>query len=243
MAKVMDVTESGATVYSYEDQKPVWQAPEYGDELLINKLNEHIEKYLGKVDTVWHEIVSDTTHVDVHYIAPTPERNFHILVTTGMSYIPMQAPEECQDWRYAELLICLPPEWPISEEAFKDDNNYWPVWWLKMLARFPHQYGAWISWGHTIPNGQKAEPYGTNTKLGCALLMAPTKFAEEFNFLEIDEERKVHFMAVVPLYKEEMEFKLKNGLEALTERFEKHNIDELIQLDRKNVCKKSFWLF
>lgn len=101
---------------------------------------EHFAKYIGPIHSVFHEILSDLIHVDVHYIKPSEKHNYHTLFTTGMSYLPMSTPERLEEYQYAELVVCLPPDWPISDEALRDNKYYWPIRWLKMLARFPHEY-------------------------------------------------------------------------------------------------------
>jgi len=243
MDKKVEYSESGAPIYRYENVEEKWQAPQYGDEELCAKLDEHISKYIGESDMVWHEILSNLVHLDVYHIKPTSERNYHTFITNGMSYLPMSTPEGQEDWKYSELMVCLPPEWPVGDEAFKVDNNYWPIWVLKMLARFPHQYQTWLSYGHTIPNGDPALPYAQNTKLCCALLLPPIDIHRDFLELKVNESRKIKFFSIIPIYKEEMEYKLKYGINALTEKFDQYKINEVINLNRKNVCKKAFWPF
>jgi len=53
----------------------------------------------------------------------------------------------------------------------------------------------------------------------------------------------VHIYALLPIYKEEMEFKLKRGGEKLYERFDQEGINELLDINRKNVCHKRFGIF
>src|ERR1044072_886079 len=130
-------------------------------------ISKHIEAHWGKVETVFHELCSDYVHVDVHYVKATKERPFHTLITSGMSDRPMRAPDGAEDFRYSELVISLPPEWPLDEESFKDEKNWWPIRWLKKLARFPHEYDTWFTWGHTIPNDDPPVPFAENTKFCC----------------------------------------------------------------------------
>jgi hypothetical protein len=158
-----------------------------------------------------------------------------------MSDRPMTVPEGAEAYRYGELVICLPPDWQLSMEAFKDERWYWPVRLLKVLARFPHEYETWLYLGHTVPNENPPEPYAPNTKLCCGLIMPPLFASEEFRELQIDEQKTIRFYSVIPIYCEEMDFKLKQGLDPLLDRFDKHGINELLNADRKNVCKKSGW--
>jgi hypothetical protein len=148
----------------------------------------------------------------------------------------MTAPAALPDCRYAELLICLPPDWNLEQEDFKDEANYWPIRWLKMLARLPHQYSTWLFTGHTVPNGDPPRPFADNTELCCALLLTPMLFDLDFLILELDD-RQVHFLALVPLYREEMEYKMRQGVSALLDRCADAGVTELLDLTRVNVCE------
>lgn len=155
----------------------------------------------------------------------------------------MSAPEGYEDSRYAELVMCLPPSWPLTDEAFKDERNYWPIRWLKTLARLPHEYGTWLWASHTVPTGDPAQPYADNTKLCCGLLLKPVLFGEGFHRLVVNNDKGIQFLSLVPLYREEMEFKLKAGLDPLLERLDAAGVTELLDVRRENVCKTHFGLF
>jgi predicted Zn finger-like uncharacterized protein len=217
--------------------------PALGDAETIEQISAHIEQHVGKIATVYHELISDLVHIDIHLVEPTREQPFHTLITSGMSDLPMHPPEGAEDCRFAELLLCLPPDWPLSREAFEDERNYWPIRWLKMLARFPHEYDTWLWFGHSVPNGDPPQPFAANTALCCQLLLAPVLVPEEFLVLPLSEEKSICFFSVVPLYREEMDFKLKHGTDALVERFERHQVTEMLDPTRQNVCKKKRWPF
>lgn len=217
--------------------------PAFGDEETITEIDRHVERYVGHVNAVFHEIVSDLVHLDIHWVEPTPERNYHTLITSGMSDRPMNVPEDAGEFRFAELLVCLPPEWPISEKAFEDENNYWPIRWLKMLGRFPHEYETWLGPGHTVPNGDPAEPFADNTKFCCWMTSAPMLFDEAFCTLPISPDKVIHFYGLYALYKQEMEYKLRNGADSLLDALSRVAQGELLDLGRKNACRKGLWPF
>lgn len=243
MTKPADYSPSGQPIYRYEAKEQEWHAPTFGEGGWGEKIEAHVEAYFGPVTSVFHEIMSDRIHLDVHYIKPTPKRNYHTFFTTGMSYLPMSTPEGLEDHRYAELLICLPPEWPVSDEAFQNPSHYWPIRWLKMLARFPHDFGTWLGYGHTIPNGEPAEPLSPESMMNGVILLPLVRVNPGFLELRMDEERLLRFYCVVPLYEEEMNYKLKYGTDALTNKLDAHGINELIQLKRKNTCKTGILSF
>lgn len=204
----------------------------------------HVEKYIGPIEGVFQEIVSDQISIDIIVAAPTSVRNFYTLVTYGMSEMPMTVPEGAEDYRYAELMICLPPTWKISDEAFQDERNYWPIRALKTLAKFPHEYHTWLYLGHTLANGNPVQPYSEDVKFQGMLLSLPdVEDKREFFNLFISTEKVIHFFSLIPIYQEEMDYKLKNSMEALFEKLQKVGTDDVVNLNRKNGCKKIFGLF
>src|SRR5580698_5949758 len=98
-------TASGEPIYRHQPrEKPFEMA--IGDAGHIQLIESHITRYIGQPKTVFHEIISDLVHIDIHFVPPGPRRNFHTLVTSGMSARGMKAPEGREDFSYAELVIC-----------------------------------------------------------------------------------------------------------------------------------------
>ncbi|MQX53473.1 suppressor of fused domain protein [Alcanivorax sediminis] len=235
------VSLSGAPIFRYTDGEKEWEAPD-GEEC-IEEISDHIERHIGDVSSVFHELISDTVHIDVHHVKPTRERPFHTLVTSGMSDRQMNVPEGVNATRYMELMVTLPEGWRIDDESFRDEIWYWPVRQLKFLARFPHKFETWLGWGHTIPNGDPAEPFSENTDLSGVIILPSVNVTEEFRSLEINKEKVIEFYSVVPLYDEEMNLKLRKGTDSLLDRFDKYAISDLIEIDRRNIAKKRFGIF
>jgi hypothetical protein len=229
-------SESGAPIYRHAPRKAPFQLA-IGEGHIIETISDHIERHVGKIETVFHEVISDLIDVDVHIVPAAGERDFHVLVTTGMSEAPMTVPEGAEEFRFAELVLCLPASWPLTQESFNDERNYWPIRWLKMLARMPHEYDTWLGVGHTVPNGDPPEPFSPDTKLCCWMLQPPLMFEEEFSVLQYESGNCVNFLALVPLYREEMDFKLNVGSDELIERFDCPIADlQVLNLRRKNFC-------
>jgi hypothetical protein len=59
----------------------------------------------------------------------------------------------------------------------------------------------------------------------------------------VTDKKKVRLYSMIPLYKEEMNFKIKNGVESLVNKFVKFGVSDMIDVDRKNTCKKLSGLF
>jgi len=201
-------------------------------------IEAHVKKHIGNIEKVLHEDVSYFVHIDVLWIKATAERPYHVLVTSGVSDEPMHVPEGMAGHTRVELVIALPKEWPLTPESFANENNYWPVRWLKQIGRLPHQQDTWLGWGHTIPNGAPAKPIANTTFTGVMLTPAyalPT----EFFHLTTKSGDQIRFYALIPLYQEEMDFKLDAGAEKLEDLLEKHHVDFVIDSHRHSVIKQS----
>ena len=81
------------------------------------------------------EIVPTDLPIAIHVIRTEDEQ---ILVTEGMSARPMTVPTGGEAFQFAELELRLPSDWPLTLDAFANPNHYWPIEWLKRIARYPH---------------------------------------------------------------------------------------------------------
>jgi hypothetical protein len=202
----------------------------------LDAVENHIRTHLGEPENVFHELVSTTVHIDIHIVPATPERPWISLVTSGMSDLPMTVPEGAEDWRFSELMIRVPADWPLTQEDFKEEANYWPIRWLKQLARLPHEYGSWLSYGHSIPNGDPPEPFAPGCPFSGVVLSPPWIGGEEFSTLYLIDGTPVRFWSVVPLHRAEIDFKLKHGSEALFDRLDAAGASDLVDLARPSVA-------
>ena len=249
---------SGDPIYRYD--KPISEdfEPAVGDEELIDALGEHLAKTFGNGDehSVFHEIVSDGVHLDLHIVPPNDVYEGYTLVTSGMAQRPMSPPpevvQEIGDCRYAELVTLLPPDWPLFDKvkdygsvADMPDEAYWPIGWMKFLARFPHEYGAWMWAFHTIPNGDPPEAFPGTGFIGSMLL--PAVHLDNFNTFQAGD-RTVHLLLNIPLYQEEMDLKLAQGGQAVVDGFAERELELWIDPKRPNVAggkkkKRGWWPF
>ncbi|MBU1221165.1 suppressor of fused domain protein [Myxococcota bacterium] len=236
-----EVSKAGNPIIRHKEVAPSQGQVAYADE---ERLLAHLDAELGKSKMVWHEIISDRIHIDIHWYPPSANHPFHILVTSGMSALPMTVPKDMEDsemWKYAELCILLPPDWKLSEKDFKDEQNYWPVRLLKTLARLPHDYTTWLGWGHSVPNGDPPEPYARSTMLSGAVLIPPfalSKDSKSLSFFTVTGTPQIHIFQVLPVTNAEMKYKLDNGLDELLEKLESKIPDTYgpINPKRKTVC-------
>src|SRR5438552_3537614 len=206
----------------------------------MGAIEKHIAHYIGEPQHVFHEIISLELHIDIQVVSPTRERKHYTLITMGMSEKPMRVPKGEQAAKYAELMICLPRSWRLDEEAIEEERFSFPLAWLRLMARFPHDAGTFLAPGHTIPNGDPPEPLAPDSEFCCLLIREPRTTPDGFRVLEAGKKR-IHFYAVLPVYREEMDFKLKHGFPALDALLTQHGVTELLNMHKPSVVACGVW--
>ena len=136
----------------------------------LDEYEKFIEENFGRYDGVIHEIVSPDIHLDIIVVPPTDKHNFYKLITMGMGAYNMKIPKELKSYKLnrAELIIYLPPTWDINSSV---NENYWPIEYLKILARMPIYQNTWLGYGHTISASADNKSFADNTKL-CSIILS-----------------------------------------------------------------------
>jgi len=209
-----------------------------GDVEIIQSVGDHIQKHIGEIAIVFHEKVSTDIHIDVYHVAPSQSRPFHTLISCGMSEKSMSTPADWEDGRFAEVMICLPPSWPVDATAFKNEEHHWPIRILKGLARYPHENRTWLYAGHGVVWSDPPQPFASNTKMTSIVLRYPSLVPKDARTIRTSAGKQILLWAIAPLYIEEWEFKDRNGFEALEDLLLENGITELLDPKRTNVALK-----
>ena len=209
--------------------------PEVYTEEEMETVEGHIQQYFGKFENVFHELSSPDIHVDICVVPPSEERDYYTLVTMGMGAHRMNVPEELAEYKLerAELAIALPRNWKLKREDLKNERWYWPIRLLKTLARLPIASDTWLGFGHTMDN---EKDFAKGTKLCAAILTGPqdTEDGSEVCILPSGEE--VNFYQVIPLYRDELEYKLAHDADALLDKM--NGISFVVEPDRQDAITR-----
>lgn len=203
----------------------------------VEIVDNHLDRFFDEDAEimVFDEIESEIIHRDIYFIKATENRPFHVLLSCGMSALPMSIPEDIDSSEFAEVMMLLPKEWNLQYESFSDERNYWPIRIMKELMMLPHSNNTWLGFGHTFGHEndeELAEGIGFNS----VMLAHSMELSEDFTQIELEDEKVIDIYTLIPLYGEELEFKKKNGASNLLERFDDFGIEEIVKVGRKNVC-------
>lgn len=201
----------------------------------MNAIEEHIERYFGEFEMVLHELDSPDIHADICMVPPSEARHYYTLVTMGMGAHRMNVPEELAEYKLerAELAIALPTDWKLKQKDMKDERWYWPIRLLKTLARLPIASDTWLGWGHTMDS---QEPFAKDTKLCAAILTGPQGTEEGSEVCVLPGGEEVNFYQVIPLYRDELAYKLAHDADALLDKMK--GISFVVEPDRQDAITR-----
>lgn len=198
---------------------------------------DHLDKFYKSDEiTVFHEMVSLDFHLDVYFIN-SKKHSFNILLTAGMSLLEMTVPDSVEDpeqYKFAELMILLPKEIEFGQIFPSENENDWILGMLKETARFPHHYDTWLSIGHTLQATADMEPYDEQTDYVGLVILPSVTFDEDFTEIKVGDE-VINVYSIFPLYKNEMEYKIANGYNALLDKLIEKNGKEAFDKQRGNL--------
>ena len=226
-----DDREDGPDGEAPQDEES--SVPEVYTEEEMEAVEGHIQQYFGKFGHVFHELSSPDIHVDICVVPPSQERDYYTLVTMGMGAHRMNVPEALAEYKLerAELAIALPRNWKLKHEDLKNERWYWPIRLLKTLARLPIASDTWLGFGHTMDN---EEDFAENTKLCAAILTPPQGTEDGSEVCTLPGGEEVNFYQVLPLYRDELEYKLAHDADALLDKM--NGISFVAEPDRQNAA-------
>ena len=207
-------------------------APEVDAENPAAAVEAYFDENFGSVwkKSLGEIVPSSDVPVRIHIIPAAKDRNHVTLFTTGMSARPMTVPDGGEEYALAELFIQLPATWPMTKVALADPRHGWPFHWLRSVAAYPHQNGTWLGGPATvIANGDPPEPLGPGVRFTCLFLMAERT-------VDLPDGRTVQLYRLTPLFTDERNLELKEGLPALIQAFDKANLPFVVDPNRKSVA-------
>lgn len=162
--------------------------------------------------------------ISIRLIEPTIEKNYFTVFTEGLSNFPMKCPGEMQEYAFAEVFVQLAPEW-YTKARFGDKKDWISMWLLK-IASYPLSTGDWLGGAATlIDNNQPPRPLVNELPFTSWLLLSE-------NQVPCADGRVVQLYRAMPLFREEREYELREGLPALVRAMDRANVPLVLEPNR-----------
>lgn len=188
------------------------------DPRVVEAVVAHIERHMGPAQVLL-DPSSDTMPIDLVIVPPRDEDKAPLwtIATAGMSARAMNAPPRFHDDRFAELLIRLPPEWPMPDlqtgepGGWSDPAARWPADYLRSLALYPHTYRTWFGLGQSVGSEDEAQTIADGVYFTAAMFLNPVTVPVDGFDRFPGAYGVVNLLNVLPLYPEEAEYKRLHG--------------------------------
>lgn len=198
---------------------------------------EFITKHLGQPECVFQENddnENEKTHtINCVLIKPDKENDFYKVVSVGIGAYRGIDTNNNNKLHRIEMAAFLPPHYTIEE--IKTKYNWLP----KIIRQFGEmlQYdNSWLAAGHSISYGDPLDEKVDYNGVIFNDLFVESPYRDKCILSDGEE---VDFLRLIPLYEEEMMFKIENGYTALfnriMEKLTPEQIDVII-FDRPNTC-------
>ena len=160
-----------------------------------------------------------------------------VLMTNGLSDYKMPVPEKRKEFEFNELYFCLPSYWLINDR----DNPLmnWVFPWIQRLAKFVLETKTWFGHGHTMPCGAEKNSLSLTMKQNHFFLSNPILLENELETVDLND-RKVNFLAIIPIFKNEMDYKQRKGTIKFLQSLNNKGITEKLD-DYRISVKSSKW--
>lgn len=148
-----------------------------------------------------------------------------IIMTHGLSEYRMPVSEKWVGREFNELCICLPTYWDLDDTT--NPNFTWVYDWLFRLENFVREKQTWFGPGHSIPTGNPPVPISPLMKQEYFIFSDPMSMKAPLEPL-VDEEKTIYFLCVIPIFGDELDYKMGKGTYKFFKRFTSRKNTEII---------------
>jgi hypothetical protein len=167
-------------------------------------------------------------------IAPPSKNGNKILMTTRLSDFKMNVHEKHIGEEFNELYFYLPSYWNVDD--LNNRNMNWVFIWLEKLKMHVIEKNTWFGNGHTLATGKTLVPLSEKMLQNHFILAQPIEFRTELSPILV-QDKPINFLAVIPIFEDEMDYKQGKGTLKLLKKFEQANVTEKLDEFRKTVLR------
>lgn len=162
-----------------------------------------------------------------------------VLVTNGLSNYKMPVPEVLKGYEYNELYFCLPSYWEWEDTENPQMN--WVFDWIQRLASYVQEKQTWFGHGHTMPCGKETNSLSETMLQNHFFLSNPIYLEEALAPIETAD-KTIHFLAIIPVFKDEFEYKQARGTFKFMQKLANKGVTEKLD-DYRGSVMRGKWSF
>ena len=178
------------------------------------RIVEHIEKEFGRPNKLFSSL-----KVDVYQIDPTPEHNYNVLLTCGLSGKVFKVPKGFDQNTNSrmELALILPASYRFKQDKDAD----WPIYLLIDLIEHVIASTSFIGFGYYVSKGAT---FSKATSFSGVMLTALGEYPGQKQSVVMEDNSVSLFFQVIPLLPDEISYREQHTAGELLELFKNRNI-------------------
>lgn len=163
-----------------------------------------------------------------------------VLMTATLSTYQMPVLEQWVGREFNEIYFCLPTYWDF--ENYTNPNSSWIYEWIYKLERFVRDKNTWFGPGHTIPTANPEVPISPLMKQEYFIFLDPILLQKELAPIPI-QGKTIHFLSIVPIFGDELDFKMGKGTQKFLRKFILRKNDEKLDDYRHSILDSRLKFF
>lgn len=163
-----------------------------------------------------------------------------VCMTNGLSDYTMPVSEKWKGREHNELFFCLPTYWDL--EDLTNPAFSWIYNWIFRLEQFVKSTNTWFGPGHTIPCGNPPAAISPTMKQEYFIFLDPLFLEQPLEPIQ-QGDFTCHFLAIVPIFGDELDFKMGKGTVKLVAKFINRGIDERLDDYRPSALRSRLLFF
>lgn len=174
------------------------------------------------------------------FLIKSSELSGSLLITTNLSDYKMMVHEKHQGDEFAELYFYLPSYWDIH--AVDNPTMNWVFPWLNRVQLYVKNNNTWLGHGHTMPCGKEMQSLSPTMAQNHFIVSKPIDCEKFLSPMKVGD-KTIHFLALIPLFPDEMDYKQGKGTVKLFDKFRTHGVTEKLDDYRKSTLKTKWKFF
>jgi hypothetical protein len=163
-----------------------------------------------------------------------------VLMTASLSDYRMPVLEKWIGREFNEIFFCLPAYWDFDD--LENPNFSWIYTWIYKLERFVRDRNTWFGPGHTIPTANPEVAISELMQQEYFIFLDPILLEKELAPIS-SEGKTIHFLSIVPIFGDELDFKMGKGTQKFVRKLIQRNMDEKLDDYRKSALSSRLRFF
>ncbi|MFC7292009.1 suppressor of fused domain protein [Hirschia litorea] len=208
-------------------------------------LDLHLARHIGEFQTVFTDedgwagnSSEDGVPVDVLVVLPEGERKFAYVSSLGCSFVPLSSAHYREHNIVRRVEFVLAAQQNGNEEEDISALNL-AANTVRQFAKIVHLSGVAVEEGETVTFSETPRPVFDDAGFagfGFVKPQLPNPGFGHMHLVDAEVNSDIHFIAPIPLFKNEMELAAEIGPEAFCAALLKAGVTEMIDLKRQSIA-------